>query len=101
MKIPEKIRIDTVDYTVEVAPETIVLNARQCKGMVDYEYHNIQIDNSLQDEQGTLQTLWHEIFHAIINERDIDIEDEEDLVDKLALGIIQLIRDNPGLFNIK
>ncbi|MZK53447.1 hypothetical protein [Clostridium beijerinckii] len=52
MKIPSKVRIGSVDYEIFIEDKTIVLNTDQCKGKIDFEYHKINIDSSIQDKQG-------------------------------------------------
>lgn len=100
MEIPNKVRIGSVDYEVTVEDKTIVLDAVQCKGKIDYEYHKINIDSSIHDKQGQEQTFLHELIHGIVRERNLNLEntDEETIVDGLAIGLHQVIRDNPEIF---
>lgn len=100
MEIPSKVRIGSVDYEVTVKDKTIVLDAVQCKGKIDYEYHKIDIDSSIQDKQGQEQTFLHELIHGIVRERKLNLKnaDDETIVDELATGLHQVIRDNPGIF---
>lgn len=99
MEIPSKVRIGSADYEVTVEDKTIVLDAVQCKGQIDYDYHKISIDSSIQDKQGQEQTFLHELMHGIIRERNLNLNaDEETIVDGLAIGLHQVIRDNPNIF---
>lgn len=100
MEIPSKVRIGSVDYEIVIEDKTIVLDAVQCKGQIDYDYHKINIDSSIQDKQGQEQTFLHELIHGIVRERSLDLEkvDEENIVDGLAVGLHQIIRDNPQIF---
>lgn len=100
MYIPGKVRIGSVDYEIFIEDKTIVLNTDQCKGKIDFEYHKINIDSSIQDKQGQEQTFLHELIHGIVRERSLDLEkvDEETIVDGLAVGLHQIIRDNPQIF---
>jgi hypothetical protein len=99
MIIPNKVRIGSCDYDVNVTNNAIVLEGRQCKGMIDYEYHNINIDSSIQDEQGQEQTFLHELFHGIVHSRSLDLgEDTEEIIDAIAIGMHQVIRDNHRIF---
>lgn len=100
MEIPNKVRIGSVDYEVIIKDETIVLDAVQCKGKIDYDYHEINIDSSVQDKQGQEQTFLHELIHGIVRERNLDFKnaDDETIVDGLAIGLHQVIRDNPEIF---
>lgn len=100
MNIPEKVRIGSCDYSVNIIDEKLILNARECKGIIDYEFHNIKINNEVQDMQGKEQTFLHELLHGIVKERNLDLSnsDEETIVDEIAMGLHQVIRDNPYIF---
>ncbi|AQR95556.1 hypothetical protein [Clostridium saccharoperbutylacetonicum] len=100
MEIPNKVRIGSIDYDVILEDKTIVLDAVQCKGKINYEYHKINIDSSIQDKQGQEQTFLHELMHGIARERKLDLEnsDEETIIEGFAIGFHQVIRDNPEIF---
>ncbi|WP_195430935.1 hypothetical protein [Clostridium sp. D46t1_190503_E9] len=100
MNIPKKIRIGSSDYLVIISNETLVVDRYECKGMIDYEFHKIKINDLVQDGQGQEQTFLHELVHGIIKERSLDLNnsDEETVVDEIALGLHQVIRDNPEIF---
>lgn len=100
MLIPSKVKIGGCTYNVIVEDKDIILNGRQCKGMIDYEFHTIKIDSSVQDKQGQAQTFLHELIHGIIYERSLDLEkcDEERITDEIAIGLHQVIVDNDDLF---
>lgn len=100
MNIPKKIRIGSVDYEVVLTDENLVLNGREVYAWIDYNYHLIKINRNLQDKQGQEQTFLHELMHGIVKERSLEIGncDEETLVEELAIGLHQVIRDNPGIF---
>ena len=95
MNIPSKVRIGSIDYDVELTDETLVLNAQQSLGIIDYDNTKIRIAKNIQSQQKQEQTFLHEVVHAITREFKIDFtEDEETIVDKLAYGLHQVIRDN-------
>lgn len=100
MNIPNKVRIGSADYEVKQEDKTITINSVQCKGMIDYEYHEIKIDTSIQDKQGMEQTFLHELVHGIVRERSLDLQnsDDETIVDEIAMGLHQVIRDNANIF---
>lgn len=100
MNIVKNLRIGSVDYDVIYTDENIVLNSRECKGMIDYEFHQVKINNKIQDLQGQEQTFLHELVHGIVRERNLDLvnSDEETIVDEIAIGLHQVIRDNPDIF---
>lgn len=95
MEIPSKVRIGSKDYEVVVSDKAILKGSQQYYGHIDWEHHKIEIDNTLQDEQGIFQTFLHELVHGIVHEFKIDFStDEEDIVDRFADGLHQVIRDN-------
>lgn len=99
MLIPEKVRIGSCDYKVKISDELIVLDTRQCKASIDYEFHTINIDYTIQDIQGQEQSFLHELVHGIVHSRSLDLgENEEKIVDEIAIGLHQVIKDNPSIF---
>mgnify|MGYP000936580580 CR=1 FL=1 len=66
------------------------------RSYLDHEATTSTGGGSSQDEQGQLQTLLHEILHGIIYDRAIEFDkmDEETIVDHLAKGIYQVLKDN-------
>lgn len=98
MQIPEKVRIGSCDYAVELTTETLAVDGRHCHGRIDYNNHKIQIDTKLGDEQQRQRTLLHEVLHGMMRERGLELEDEESVVEELAKSLHQIIRDNPEIF---
>jgi hypothetical protein len=101
MNIPEKVRIGSMDYSVIFTDETLIVNGRECKGMITYEKHEIKIKNGISDKQGEEETFLHEVVHGIVYERNFNLNavDEDELkVDEIARGLHQFIRDNPNIF---
>ena len=100
MKIPETIRVGSCFYTVNLTDEPILLNNQLCYGLCDSETHEITVNTNLQDIQGQERTFLHELFHAMVNERSLDLEnsDTETIVDELAIALHQVIFDNQDMF---
>lgn len=100
MNILEKIRIGSMDYTVELTEDIILVDHKECCGDIDLLKKVIRINKNIQDIQGMQETLLHEIFHGIVFERNFTYEknDEETITEELARGLHQVIRDNPDLF---
>lgn len=100
MNIPKIVRIGSVTYDVIVSDETLVVDRQECKGLIDYEFHKIKINNLVQDKQGQEQTFLHELVHGIVRARSLDLEnsDEETIVDEIALGLHQVVKDNSIIF---
>lgn len=100
MKIPETVKVDGMTYTVMQSDKILIIDNKQCKGLVDYEMHTISIDNAVQDKQGCEQTFWHEVVHAIVRERNVTLEadNDESITDELAKGLHMVIKENPDIF---
>ncbi len=100
MKIPNKIRIGGMDYEVSKSNKVLVLEGKECFGIIYYNKHLIEINDNIGDIQQQEQTFLHEVVHGIIHERNLDLKnsDEESIVDELATALHQIIRDNPEIF---
>jgi hypothetical protein len=104
MVIPEEVRVGSVYYKVELVDKPIILNGRQCLGLCDKYTHEIQLDPSLQDDQSLIQTFYHELAHAMMFERGIDLQllglsydDYENVIDGIGIMMHQVLLDNPDL----
>lgn len=104
MVIPEEIRVGSVWYKVELTDKPIIMNGRQCLGLCDKDIHTIQLDPALQDDQGLVQTFYHELAHAMMFERGIDLQamglsydDFENVIDGIGIMMHQVLLDNPDL----
>jgi len=100
MKIPDKVRIGSIDYTVEITGEVIIVDRKECNGEIDYNEKVIKIRNDMQCVQSQEITLLHEIVHGIVYERNFAYEkcNEETITEELARGLHQVIKDNPEMF---
>ena len=101
MIIPELVRVGSVFYEVKTQQTPIVMNGVQCLGYCDYFNHIIMLDESMQDEQTMEQTLWHELVHAMMFERKVNLEamglsntQMEEVVDNLGIALHQVLLDN-------
>lgn len=99
MKILDKIRIGSVDYDIKQTDNNVVVDGRTCYGAIRYSDHVIELDGKLCDRQRMELTLLHEMFHGILHERAIQVENEEELVEGLARGMHQILRDNSEMFS--
>jgi len=98
MIIPEVVRIGSSDYEVEFTDNPIVVDHKECYAAIDYNNHTIEISNQLGDIQTQEQSFLHELFHGIVRDRALEIQDEEFVVDELAKAMHQVIRDNKIMF---
>jgi Zn-dependent peptidase ImmA (M78 family) len=98
MIIPEVVRIGSCYYDVIFTDKDLVANHQECYACVDYNKHVIEINSLLGDEQLNELSLLHEMFHVILKDRGIEVENEEFIVEELAKGLHQVILDNPHMF---
>ena len=105
MIIPDQIRVGSTFYTVRTQLEPIVMNEKQCYGYCDSNMHEIVLDAGLiSDEQTMEQTFCHELIHAMMFERKINLEawgltnaQMEHVVDSLGISLHQVLMDNPDI----
>jgi nitrogen fixation/metabolism regulation signal transduction histidine kinase len=98
VNIPESIRIGSCDYKVDFTDKDLVANCKEVYARINYDNHLIEINNKLGDKQHKELSFLHEMFHGIIRNRNLEIEDEELIVEELARGLHQIIRDNQEIF---
>ena len=101
MIIPEVVRVGSVFYEVKTQTTPIVMNGVQCLGYCDFFNHIIMLDESMQDEQTMEQTFCHELVHAMMFERKLNLEamglsnaQMEEVVDNLGIALHQVLLDN-------
>ena len=105
MIIPDQIRVGSTFYTVKAQVAPIVNNGLQCYGYCDPNKHEIILDGGLiSDEQTMEQTFCHELMHAMMFERKINLEawgltnaQMEHVVDSLGISLHQILMDNPEI----
>ena len=101
MKLPEKVLIDDAEYTVSSAsPSEIqkqMLSPDNIVGACNYNNQAIEISDSINEGRIKV-TLLHEIIHAILSERGLNDQCEDEmLVDNMAHAIRMLAKQNPEL----
>ena len=104
MIIPELVRARSVLYEVKTQATPIVMNGVHCLGYCDYMSHTIMLDLTMSDEQTMEQTFCHELIHALMFERKINLEamglsntQMEEVVDNLGIALHQVLLDNPDI----
>ena len=108
MKIPDKVRVGSIDYDVTVGEDPLIINGVQALGCCDYMDSTIKLDKSIQGNQQLEVTFLHELMHTLFNDCKIDLvnygleyEQMEYIVDSLAYSLHQVIRDNPNIFMVE
>ena len=105
MIIPDQIRVGSTFYTVKAQATPIVKDGLQLYGYCDPNNHKIVLDGGLiSDEQTMEQTFCHELIHAMMFERKINLEawgltnaQMEHVVDSLGISLHQVLMDNPDI----
>lgn len=105
MVIPNRIRVGSTFYTVKSQETPILNNGLQCYGYCDPNIHEIVLDAGLiSDEQTMEQIFCHELIHAMMHERKINLEawglsnaQMEHVVDSLGISLHQILMDNPDI----
>ena len=90
---------------VKIGPQTFVIvfeedlhrGEAELDGYIRFYNSTISLDMRL-NEFAQIQTLWHEIVHALLNNAGIKTVPEE-AVDALATGIVGVLQDNEWLRN--
>ena len=94
MKIPQNVRIGGVDYQI-CRKEYLHADGKVLYGQIDYDDCEIRLSETegLAFDHQCI-TLMHEILHGIIENYQIELDDEEKVVEALARGLFQVIKDN-------
>lgn len=97
MTIPDKVKIGGVVFEVRRDVERLTLGP-DFDANILYSKALIEIGAD-QNEQIQQRNFMHELVHAIFwNLGETERKDNEELVDKLAGALYQLIVDNPEMF---
>lgn len=105
--LPQTIRIGIFDWRL-VLMDLQEASFKQRFGECDYNELTIRIQRDMPHPTKFLDTLLHEICHAIISSYNIEIKPadaqqdicEEQLVSQFALALAQVFLDNPALGRI-
>lgn len=96
MEIPNKVKIGGIEYIVNK-------NTRPCKndmnvdGEIIYDMGTIELrEGSGECKDYQDMVFIHEVMHGIFHH--MCIEQDEELIKKISMGLHQVIRDNPGIF---
>ena len=101
MAIPNKVKIGAVTYEVILAEKPILKGNNKAMGCIDFDNSTIEVDISTQSPQMAQQTFLHELVHGMIQDRQINLKDDEEaVVNQLANAIHQVIVDNPDIFKL-
>ena len=98
MKIPEKITVGAITYTVKEVGR--INDSSNIAGRINYQLQEIELDANVAPAAKT-QIFLHEVIHAIhhhtAQDRDTCEPSERD-VDSMASALLMIMKDNPGIF---
>jgi hypothetical protein len=94
-KRPDMVKVGAIHYKVSYVPD-LKDDGRPLDGQVDHGLAEISIKANL-GEQIQVQTILHEVIHAIETQTGRHHELKESMIDALAFGIYQVMRENPQL----
>lgn len=101
MNIPESVRINGVDYEI-IQESPILMDGVECYGKINFAECTIQLKDKGISEQHKAVTLWHEILHGIIDGSGLELDNKEEIVERLSRGVYQVLQDNgKKLFDLK
>lgn len=101
MKLPVKIQIGAIDYTVSEHKDLHTHSGDDRRWLNGHILHNtaeIKVEADLAPDM-KVAVLWHEALHGILRMADVD-EQPEHLIVILGYGLVRLIRDNPELVKL-
>ncbi len=91
MKIPKKVKICGLNYTIRFNDSLHIKEGLQ--GTLRENQLEIILQNKDYNFQKVEQTFWHEIFHAIdLNYCNNELTEKQ--VDNIANGLYQVLKDN-------
>lgn len=94
MKIPEKVKVGGITYSVKTSDRLQLGNDAIAE--IDFNKATIEIWSDI-DEQVARRALLHEIVHAIYSNLGYSTHDEKQ-IDELAGALYQVIVDNEEVF---
>ena len=96
MLLPKKVKIAYRWYKVE---ELGAVDAQSLHGDTNSTKGVIRLFTE-QEPQIVINTLLHEIIHAVLQEYGLERYDKEHLVCTLSNGLCQVLRDNPEVLKL-
>ena len=95
MIIPNSVNILFKNYAVGYENGMRNEKGEMLYGQIDYIEQTITLNKAAKDEQAEA-TLLHEVIHGIDELYNIGLKEKQ--VEKLAVGLYMLVRDNPDMF---
>jgi hypothetical protein len=93
--LPKTIRIGGFDYDIVITDGLRSERDERLSGQIACEDLEVRVSADISDRFRPL-VLWHEIIHGILQHAGISDHNEQQ-IEALAYGIMQVLRDNPWL----
>lgn len=90
----DKIKVGGIDYAVSIEDLSDFNNGETFRMGQCHEVKAVIEISEGMSVQRQNQTLIHEMMHAVFIESGIDAENEEELVNSIALVLYQVLKDN-------
>ena len=94
MKIPKKVKIGGLTYTVEITDNLFLGAANYC-GEITYDTLMIRVKPQAKEKMEA--DFLHEVMHGIFNF--LGLEQDERHIEEIAQALYALIVDNPEMFS--
>lgn len=99
MKLPSEITVGHQIYTIKPTDEAWLRDSNKYGHCDSMELVIAVVNKGLSDTQ-IINTLVHEILHALWREYNLPDEYEEHIVTCVANGLCQVLRDNPEVVQL-
>lgn len=93
------LRIDGTDIAIKLVEPRKELDGHVAFGMFKADSNNIEICRVVSEDR-QLQILFHELVHVISYHRCYDIGLSETQTQAIAVGLLQVLLDNPQLIEL-
>lgn len=98
MTLPKSVRVFGIPYTIE-KHDRITVDGQNADGSVTYNTALIEIVDGMPLEVERVVVM-HEVLHAMFKAQgQNEYRSDENLIEAVAHGVVQVIRDNPLLLS--
>lgn len=93
----DNLRVGPIDFAVERVSDLRGDDGKALYGEVKWQRCTVRIEADCVAQQQR-QTMWHEVIHILLEQSGrTALSQNDEVVDSLAYGIMQVIRDNSWL----
>ena len=99
LKIPKTVKVGHYHLPIKRVKNLRTQDGSGAWGIWYFNKFEIELESPIPCKDKERETLLHEILHAIvtINHLPVEMPREEELVGRMSLALITLLRDNPKL----